>query len=99
VGCQYPLYELTLRQNGNTAPLFRHDSPAVLGPPGPHTAVYSLTAIASGVVTFTGQAYGEINCGQGWQWHYETGASSPVTVTAPPGLALLPFIYAADDKR
>jgi hypothetical protein len=99
VGCQYPLYDLTLRQAGDGAPLFRHDSPAVLGPPGPHTAVYRLTAIAPGVITFMATAYGEVNCGQGWQWHYETGASGPVTVTTPAGFALLPFIYAADDKR
>lgn len=79
VGCQYPVYDLTLSQQGGN--VFYFDSPAVVGPPVDAQTVYTVTAITPGVVTLQASAYGERNCGEGWQWTYVNGASSPITVT------------------
>lgn len=97
-GCQFPILDLTLSQEGENAPLFRYDSPAVLQAPG-STGMYTLTATAPGVVIFAAEAYGEINCGDAWVWHYERGYSGPVTVSAPAGFALLPLVFAAEEQR
>ena len=78
VGCQYPIYDITLRQEGDT--VFRFDSPEVLGPPGPNPAHYTLTAIRGGTVTLTALVYGERNCDGFWQWTYVYGHSGPLTV-------------------
>lgn len=81
VGCQYPVYNLTLSQQGT--PIFRFDSPPVVGPPVFAQTVYTLTAINSGTATLNASAYGERNCGNGWQWTTVNGNSAPVTVAQP----------------
>lgn len=77
VGCQYPVYDLTLSQQGAT--IFHFDSPPVVGPPVSAQTVYTLTAINSGTATLNASAYGERNCGNGWQWTTVNGNSAPVT--------------------
>ena len=79
VGCQYPVYDLTLSQQGAT--IFRFDSPTVVGPPVSAQTVYTLTAITPGVATLHATAYGERNCNDFWQWSYVTGDSAALTVT------------------
>lgn len=79
VGCQYPVYDLTLSQQGD--PVFRFDSPTVVGPPVAAQTVYTLTAITPGVTKLHASAYGERNCNDFWQWTYVTGDSAPLTVT------------------
>lgn len=78
-GCVYPVYELTLTQAGDDAPIFEPES-VIVGPgvPMPHTI--TVTAVTTGTITFDVQLYGERNCGNGWQWHYLYGESANVTV-------------------
>lgn len=80
VGCQYPVYDLTLSQQGAT--IFRFDSPPVVGPPVYTQTIYTLTAITTGTGTLQATAYGERNCGTGWQWTYVNGSSPQLTVGA-----------------
>ncbi len=90
IGCQYPVYDLTLSQPGDT--LFRFDSPATVGPPVAAQTVYTLTALAPGTATLTASAYGERNCGNGWQWAYVNGDSAPVTIVSALMQLYLPYI-------
>lgn len=92
IGCQYPVYDLTLSQPGDT--LFRFDSPSTVGPPVAAQTVYILTALASGTTTLTASAYGERNCGNGWQWTYVNGDSAPLTVVPALVQLYLPYIQA-----
>jgi len=71
-----------LSQQGDTS--FRFDSPAKVGPPVAQQTVYTLTALAPGTTTLAASAYGERNCGDGWQWTYVNGAATLLTVTTAP---------------
>lgn len=80
VGCQYPVYELTL---GQAAPArFTFVSPATVGPGVASRTLYTLTATTPGTTTLSALAYGERNCGAGWQWSYVNSPAVPITVTA-----------------
>lgn len=79
IGCQYPVLDLTLSQQGDT--IFRFDSPAVVGPGVSAQTLYTLTAINPGVTILHASAYGERNCGNGWQWTYANGVSPVITST------------------
>lgn len=87
IGCQYPVYDLTLSQQGDT--VFRFDSPAVITAPG-NQALYTLTALNPGTASLHASAYGERYCGDFWQWTYVNGNTDPVTVIAPPTLTATP---------
>lgn len=78
--CDYPLYDVTLRQS---EPLFAFIDPPtdVIDRPGSDRAVWKLAAFHSGVTTFTVAFYGETHCNGVWQWSYVWGQSQPVTVT------------------
>lgn len=80
LGCQYPVFDLTLSQQGGDAPIFDFLSPPVVGPPVYATTWYTLSAALSGTITLGATAYGERNCGDGWIWTYVAGESVPVTV-------------------
>lgn len=79
VGCQYPVYDLTLAQQGSS--VFQFNSPTVVGPPVAAQTVFTLTAITPGTTTLHAVAYGERNCDGFWQWTYVEGDSAPLTVT------------------
>lgn len=79
VGCQYPVYDLTLAQQGSS--IFQFNSPTVVGPPVAAQTVFTLTAITPGMTTLHAVAYGERNCDGFWQWTYVEGDSAPLTVT------------------
>ncbi len=79
VGCIFPVYELTLTQEGEDAPVFSPET-VVEGPPVSETTVFTLTADSPGTVTFKASAYGERYCNDFWQWMYINGQSDPVTV-------------------
>lgn len=79
IGCQYPVYDLTLSQQGSS--VFQFNSPTVVGPPVAAQSVFTLTAITPGVTTLHAVAYGERNCDGFWQWTYVEGDSVPLTVT------------------
>jgi hypothetical protein len=78
-GCQFPIYELTLRPS---APVFAYTSPLThtVGPPVGNPFAYTLTAVEAGTVTFEAVAYGERNCNDYWNWQYLNGGSGPVRV-------------------
>jgi len=95
VGCQYPVYDLTLRQSSSGSPIFTFTSPAVVGPGVGEITIYTLTAQATGAVTLTASAYGEQNCGSGWFWHYVNGTSPLITVREPPAQLYLSPIHAS----
>ena len=86
-GCQYPVYDLTLSQQGDT--VFHFDSPAVVTTPGAQT-LYTLTVIKSGVVSLHAAAYGERYCGDFWQWTYVNGNTAPLLVNAVPTITATP---------
>jgi hypothetical protein len=92
-GCSYPLYDVTLEPVPNDPQLVRFETPARIGPPGPNPAPYTLTAIAAGTLKLRGLGYGEINCGNGWQWSYRMGESSEITIS-PATTQYLPQVMA-----
>jgi hypothetical protein len=78
-GCYYPIYDLTLRQTGDDAPIFKPETETVgTGVSNPFT--FTLRAVSPGTVTFEALAYGERYCGDYWNWTYVGGASMPVTI-------------------
>jgi hypothetical protein len=81
-GCRFPIYELTLQQCGVDGPTFEYLSPPThtVGPPVTNPFSYTLTAVSTGTVVFTGQAYGERYCGDFFSWTYVTGVSHFVRV-------------------
>ncbi len=89
-GCQFPTYELTLKQSN---PLFDYvDPPDGIMRPGDSGPVFIVRAAQPGVTIFEGQVYGEVNCSNFWTWHYESGFSDPVTVTVPAPRQYLPAV-------
>ena len=93
-GCVFPVLDFTLSQIGNDDAIFAYTSPPtdVIGSPGNPPYTYILTAISTGTVTFKGQAYGERNCGDYWNWAYVNGYSPLVRIGAWPHHQYLPAI-------
>jgi len=93
--CFFAMYDLTLNQTGDQA-LFTYNSPQTVGPPVGSPVTFTLTASATGTITFTASAFGEYNsCGPTdfcWQWSSANGASRPVTVTLGARSFYLPFL-------
>lgn len=79
-GCQYPLYEISLRESQPGK--FEFISPQVIGPPGVSPASFEVRPLEAGTWELVAYAYGEKNCGDGWQWQYVT--SPPVVITVNP---------------
>jgi hypothetical protein len=79
-GCQYPLYEISLQERPPGK--FEFVSPQVIGPPGVSPATFEVRPLEPGTWELFAQAYGEKNCGEGWQWEYVT--SPPVVITVNP---------------
>jgi hypothetical protein len=92
VGCDYPLYELTLSQLGD--PIFRFDSPTTVTAPLEWQTVFTLTAVTPGIVALQAIAYGESLCGDFWQWRYVNGSTYPVTVILPAPATATPTVTA-----
>lgn len=96
-GCTYAMYELTLQQQGDDAPIFEYNSPQTIGPGVSEPAMFTLTATSTGVITFKAVAYGEYNlcdpetfC---WQWAYVEGQSNRVNVLLEVYETYLPIIF------
>lgn len=79
-GCQYPLYEVSIQEQQVGG--FEFVTPQVIGPPGETPAQFEVRAIQVGEWGLFGQAYGEKNCGEGWQWQYV--GSEPITISVQP---------------
>ena len=94
-GCQYPVFEISLYQDGDDAPLFTYiDPPAtVVGPPVSFPFTYRLLAVNSGQITLRAQTYGERNCNDFWAWTY-LGSSMPITVSGSTSRTYLPLLTA-----
>lgn len=93
-GCEYPVYELTLTQQGPTAPIFDYiapPEPTVLGGVTmPFT--YTLQATGPGLAVLQARTFGERYCGDFWNWHYLYASSEPVFVGITPNRVLLPML-------
>jgi len=79
----FPIYELTLNQRGDDAPIFEYVNPptAQVGPPVGNPFTYTLTAVDTGTIHFGALAFGERYCGDYWNWTYLGGMSGPITVS------------------
>jgi hypothetical protein len=93
-GCQYPVLELTLFQDGEVGALFTYIDPptAVVNVPGSFPYTYRLQAIRSGAVSLRAQTYGERNCNDFWNWHYLSTSALPITVSGEASPTYLPLI-------
>jgi hypothetical protein len=93
-GCQYPVLELTLYQDGEDGALFAYIDPstAVVNVPGSFPYTYRLQAIRSGAVSLRAQTYGERNCNDFWNWHYLSTSALPITVSGEASPTYLPLI-------
>lgn len=97
-GCIYPIMELTVVEHGNGPPIFAHVEPSedtIL--PGPFPSIWTFRALRPGTATFAAQTFGEGNCVGAWFWHYETAATSVITVPDTidrPYRAWIPTAYA-----
>jgi hypothetical protein len=96
-GCVYPIYDLTLRQAGDDAPIFDPDTETV-GPGVANPYTFTLHAISPGTVTFEALAYGERNCGDYWNWRYVGGASTPVTILPHLNRVYFPFAWREESR-
>jgi hypothetical protein len=83
--CQYPVLELTLNQVSGDGGTLAYTVPttSTVGAPVTNPFTYTLTALTTGTVSFAGQAYGELNCGDGWVWTYVNGNSQQIEIVEP----------------
>ena len=93
-GCSFSVYELNLTQSGADGGIFTYTSPSTPLVIAPRNSPYSytLTAITTGTVVFSGSAYGERNCGDGFVWTYVNGESTLVRVGEWPYQLHLPIV-------
>lgn len=100
-GCRYPVFELTLFQIGDDAPLFVHiDPPAsIVGPPMTFPVTYRLRAIRPGQITLRAQTFGERNCNDYWNWRYLNSNHLPITVKGGTLQVYIPFQYVAENSN
>jgi len=82
-GCVFPVYDITLTQLGDDAPIFDPES-IVVGPPAPMPQTITFTAVTTGTINFRAWIFGERNCGDYWNWAYVSGVSDAVFVQAIP---------------
>lgn len=96
-GCQYPVYELELKETGGDRPLFDYVRPPTdtVGPPVAMPYTYWLQARTPGLTTFEARAYGERNCDDYWNWTYVYGDPERVEVRPWPHQAWLPAVTGA----
>ncbi len=78
-GCAYHLYNLTMRQTGEDAPIFAPETETV-GPGISFPYTFTLRAVTTGTVTLNGRAYGEKAICGCMMWVYVNGFSLPVTI-------------------
>lgn len=90
-GCGYLVFDITLSERGEDAPIFEFLSPQTVGPPVLMPAAFTLKAKTSGEVAFFARVYGETNCGGGWSWIPAPGLSEPVTVESE--RSFLPVVF------
>ncbi|MCP4358825.1 MAG: hypothetical protein GY796_12470 [Chloroflexi bacterium] len=89
-GCQFPVFDITLTQQGNDTPIFAPDK-VVVGPGSlslPETI--TVTAVTTGTITFNVQLFGERYCGDFWNFTYVNGRSIPITALELNNRAYLP---------
>jgi hypothetical protein len=89
--CGYLVYDITLSERGEDAPIFEFLSPQIVGPPVLMPATFTLKATTGGKVAFFAWVYGETTCGGGWSWIPASGLSEPVTVESE--RSYLPVIF------
>ncbi|MBX3059612.1 MAG: hypothetical protein KF770_24435 [Anaerolineae bacterium] len=82
-GCVYPVYDITMSQLGDDAPIF-DPATVVVGPPAPMPQTITFTAVTTGDIKFRAWIFGERNCGDYWNWAYVSGVSDIVSVQAAP---------------
>lgn len=80
VSCQYPLFEIALLIE--TEGILEIVGEPVVGPPGQNPTVFEVRALQPGETRLLARAYGEKNCGDGWQWQYVS--SEPLKITVLP---------------
>lgn len=92
-GCNYPIMELTVKEDPVRPPLFTHIDPPddTIGPGISFPSVWTFRAEREGTTRFLAQTFGETDC-EGWQWHYESAASPSIEVYDLPIHVWLPTI-------
>jgi hypothetical protein len=95
-GCQYPVVDMTLFQDGENGALFSHVDPptAVVSAPVSFPFTYHLQAIRAGEVALSAQTFGERNCNDYWNWHYLNTDALAITVSGDVSLFYLPLLTA-----
>jgi hypothetical protein len=94
-GCVYPIYEMSLPQVSDDGGEFVYLSPPThtVGPPVTNPFSYTLTAVHTGTVSFSGETYGERYCGDYWNWQYVNGSSDLMQIVAAEPLPQQNQIY------
>ena len=92
-GCQYPVFELTMRQTGGGTPIFSHVEPPgdTITGPAKLPSAWTYRAMQPGEATFWGETFGERYCNDFWNWHYEYAHTEAIRVIGPHRL-FNPFI-------
>jgi hypothetical protein len=92
-GCQYPIFELLLRQTDGETPVFAHVEPPthIITGPIQLPSAWTFRATQPGAATFSAQTFGERYCNDFWNWQYVYGASETIHVIGPYRL-FSPFI-------
>lgn len=93
-GCQYPVFELKLKQADGEAPIFSHIDPPgdiITGPLSP-PVTWTFRADRPGAATFEAQSFGERYCGDYWNFLYLTAKPKVVTITNGTYVHWLPTI-------
>ena len=93
-GCNYPIMELTVKEDPVRPPLFTHIDPPddTIGPGISFPSVWTFRAEREGTTRFLAQTFGETDCNHAWSWHYEGAASPSIEVYDLPVHVWLPTI-------
>jgi len=92
-GCNYPIMDLTVKEDPTRPPLFAHIDPPddIIGPGISFPSAWTFRAERAGTTRFLAQTFGETDC-NGWQWHYENAVSPSIVVYDLPIHVWLPTI-------
>ena len=92
-GCNYPIMDLTVKEDPARPPLFAHIDPPddTIGPGISFPSAWTFRAERAGTTRFLAQTFGETDC-NGWQWHYENAVSPSIVVYDLPIHVWLPTI-------